>query len=688
MTLFPVKAAHYWQKQRLRTKLGTAFLLITLVPFFILALAIHFIGHRFVSTIVMERNQFLAEHIGVHLEQMLGEKINTLKFTAASPAMQSLGTPVQTEILASMVRLDPDLLIVVMSDRNGRQVARSDAQKPDPNINYSDRSYYKTALATKQTAFSETQASRSTGILSIAVAQPILDKQLEIRGLIIAVIDLQKIIDLTRKYEFTPNSFAFLVNADGEILYHPGRNIGENLSGLLPIQKMQVTKDGAVFYELDGKEFVGGYRRISQPGWFLVVRQPLDEALADMDWLRNVLVFLFLFTVLLSILTGIRIARSISQPITDMAVMAERLAGSNLNASIWVHDTEELQTLAASFNNMAVQIQKREADLKQSEARYRSMVEHLNIGVYRRLNESGAFLEYANPALVKILGCSSMEELFSTDFSHFLMKQESFRNYLELLHMETHVRDRELKIQRRDGVEVWCSCTANRHFDPETGLTWIDAAVEDVTERKLAGERLQQAYDSLEIKVRERTHELEELNEKLRSISLLDGLTGIANRRYFDEFLFREWQRAKREQSPISMLLLDVDHFKLYNDAYGHIAGDECLKQVAATLKSITKRATDLAARYGGEEFALILPGTPQQNAMALAYKLLSSMEELHLEHKASPVRPYVTVSIGCATVVPERFSDPDTILLAADQTLYLAKQNGRNQVQCHLRPL
>ena len=688
MNLSLKKVIRLWQQQRLRTKLGAAFLFTTLVPFFILALAIHFIGYRFVNTIVMERNQFLAEHIGVHLEQVLGEKISTLKFTAASPAMQEMDSPAQLEMLASMVKVDPHLLIVVTSDRNGRQVARSDGRKPDPTINYSDRPYFAEALATKQTTFSETQASQSTGILSIAIAQPILDKQLEPRGLIIASIDLQKIIDLTRQFEFTPNSFAFLVNGAGEILYHPGRNIGESLSSLIPMQRMQAAKNGAVFYELNGTKFVGGFSQITQSGWFLVVRQPLDEALADMNWLRNVLGFLFLFTVTLSIFTGIRIAHSISQPITDVAAMAERLAGGNLNASIWVDDTEEIRTLAASFNNMAVQIQKREADLKQREARYRSMVEHLNIGVYRRLSESGAFIEYANPALVKILGCSSMEDLLSTEFSHFLMKQASFRNYLELLHIETHVKDRELRILRRDGVEVWCSCTASRHIDPESGLTWIDAAVEDITERKLAREKLQQAYDSLEIKVRERTHELEELNEKLKSISLLDGLTGIANRRYFDEFLTREWQRAKREQIPISMLLLDVDHFKLYNDAYGHIAGDECLKQIAATLKIITKRATDLAARYGGEEFALILPNTSQENAMALAYKLLSAMEDLHLEHKDSPVRPYVTVSIGCSTIVPGRFSEPDTILLASDQALYLAKQNGRNQVQCHLRPV
>ena len=160
----------HWRLQSLRAKLATAFLLTMLMPFFVLTLAIHFIGLRFTNTIVMERNQFFAEHVGVHLEQMLSEKISMLKLSAANPVMQSLDVRAQAEMLAAMVKLDSDLLIVMTVDRRGRQIARSDGKPPDPFIDYSDRPYFASALATKQTSFSNTQLSRSAGVLSVAAS--------------------------------------------------------------------------------------------------------------------------------------------------------------------------------------------------------------------------------------------------------------------------------------------------------------------------------------------------------------------------------------------------------------------------------------------------------------------------------------------------------------------------------------
>ena len=674
-------------QQSLRAKLASAFLLATLAPFSILALAVHVLGFRFAQTIVMERNQYLAEHIGVHLEQMLSEKAAILRFAAAGQLMRSSGGESQTVMLTTMVKLDPDLLIAITIDRDGKQIARSDGQLAEPNLNYADRPYFQSVLATKQAAFSDTLVSRTTGILSIAIAQPVLDDQQEVTRMIVAVIDLHKIVDIIRNYELPPHSLAFLVNSDGQILYHPQRHIGEDMTDVMHLATMRDKRDGAVLFKYNGEELVAGFSQIMPSGWFFVIRQPVSEALKDMNRLRDVISLLLLFIVGLSVLVGMRTARSIALPIMDMASMTEKLAGGELNASIWTCDTAEICTLAASFNNMADKIQQREADLREHEQRYRSMVENLNIGVYRKLEQGGTVDHYANPALVKIFGCTSTKDLLCPDFFKTMLHQQDFCLFVDSVNNNEQIINREIKIRRPDGEEIWCSCTAGKHFLPETGQTWIDAMIEDITERKLAREKLQQAHDQLELKVHERTLELENINQKLKELSLQDGLTGLANRRYFDEYLSREWQRAMREQQPLSLLLLDVDHFKLYNDAYGHIAGDECLKQVAAVMKAAAKRATDLAARYGGEEFVLILPGIAQEQAMAMAYKMLTRIEEIGLEHKNSPVRPYVTFSIGCATFVPVMHSSPESILLAADQALYLAKQLGRNQVQCHVLP-
>lgn len=185
---------------------------------------------------------------------------------------------------------------------------------------------------------------------------------------------------------------------------------------------------------------------------------------------------------------------------------------------------------------------------------------------------------------------------------------------------------------------------------------------------------------SVEALVSRRTRELDEANRKLASLSLTDGLTGIANRRYFDDHLDQEWKRAMRDTHPLSLIMIDIDQFKAYNDYYGHLAGDDCLRQVARVLKSIPARPGDLVSRYGGEEFALILPQT-KDGAMVLGEKCRAAVEGAGIPHNASSVKSVVTVSVGVATVVPDVGTEPAQLILAADQALYRAKILGRNHV-------
>jgi diguanylate cyclase (GGDEF)-like protein len=159
-------------------------------------------------------------------------------------------------------------------------------------------------------------------------------------------------------------------------------------------------------------------------------------------------------------------------------------------------------------------------------------------------------------------------------------------------------------------------------------------------------------------------------------------LTGIANRRCFDEFLQREWQRARREQLPLALIMLDVDLFKHYNDTYGHVSGDECLKRVAGVIKEVAKRATDLAARYGGEEFAIVLPNTDQANAVKLGNEILVGVRELGIRNATAVSSQIVTISLGIAVIIPSDITTPDRLIIAADQALYQAKNAGRNQLQ------
>lgn len=174
--------------------------------------------------------------------------------------------------------------------------------------------------------------------------------------------------------------------------------------------------------------------------------------------------------------------------------------------------------------------------------------------------------------------------------------------------------------------------------------------------------------------------ELREANVQLQQLSSIDSLTGLMNRRSLDERLREEITAARRDDSPLTLVLCDVDHFKRYNDTLGHLEGDTCLRRIAALLTSTCRRPRDRAARYGGEEFALILPGTPRSGAMTFARALLRTIELAAIPHPASDVGGHVTVSGGITTCVPDDSTTAQGLLLRADDALYTAKARGRKR--------
>ena len=173
---------------------------------------------------------------------------------------------------------------------------------------------------------------------------------------------------------------------------------------------------------------------------------------------------------------------------------------------------------------------------------------------------------------------------------------------------------------------------------------------------------------------------LAEMNRELERLTITDSLTSLANRRYFNEFLNREWLRELRERKPFSVLMIDIDHFKNFNDHYGHLEGDVCLQKVAWALQGALCRAGDMLARYGGEEFVAVLPNTDVHGAAELAASFHARVRELAIPHAESPVSPLVTISIGIASVVPNQSLSPSQGVARADEALYRAKQAGRNQ--------
>jgi diguanylate cyclase len=200
--------------------------------------------------------------------------------------------------------------------------------------------------------------------------------------------------------------------------------------------------------------------------------------------------------------------------------------------------------------------------------------------------------------------------------------------------------------------------------------------------REKALEIQKRTTEILERRVKERTVELEQANKKLAALSITDGLTGIKNRRYFNRVYPYEFKRAIRDKTPLTAMLLDIDHFKNFNDTYGHLAGDDCLKLVARTIENEMNRVSDMAFRYGGEEFAVLLPNTQIKGAVIVAEKIRQRIETTNFKFNGHSV--FITISIGLVSRIPERNSSEDEFLSYADDALYKAKLSGRNRVMVH----
>jgi len=174
---------------------------------------------------------------------------------------------------------------------------------------------------------------------------------------------------------------------------------------------------------------------------------------------------------------------------------------------------------------------------------------------------------------------------------------------------------------------------------------------------------------------------LQAANQKLQYLAITDELTQVANRRYFYQYLNEQWQALAEAQQSLSLILCDVDHFKTFNDTYGHLAGDECLRQIAQAIRKTLKRGPDLVGRYGGEEFILLLPYTDAMGAFEVASAVLSAIRALKIKHEPASATGYVTVSLGVASMIPDRVASPESLIKVADTALYAAKAQGRNCV-------
>jgi len=312
--------------------------------------------------------------------------------------------------------------------------------------------------------------------------------------------------------------------------------------------------------------------------------------------------------------------------------------------------------------------------LASAELRFTATFEQAAVGI-AHVGTDGRWL-HVNRRCCEILGYSreELKGLTFADVTHPDDLDADWAQVRALLARERSTYSMEKRYFTKLRGLVWVNLTVSLVLTPGGAPDYFISVIEDITARKHLETERDELIQALERRVEERTADLAKL-------SMTDALTGIANRRRMDEQLRMEWDRAARSRNPISVVLIDVDHFKGLNDGLGHAAADRALTSIAAELSAAARRPGDLAARYGGDEFILILPETNHEGALTVAKEVQKAIDRLSLPHPGSPIHNKITVSQGVATVWPTKKASENCLLLAADRALYVAKETGRNRI-------
>lgn len=353
--------------------------------------------------------------------------------------------------------------------------------------------------------------------------------------------------------------------------------------------------------------------------------------------------------------------RSVLEPIRRIAETAEAFGRGQLARRVPIHalGAPELRALGSTFNDMAEKMLSRRMDLARSEELHRLLTETVS-DVVMLLDQHFHRL-YVSPASRRLSGYEPEQLVGSGPLPLLPPDSEPFAGLArQALALGDPGLGLTIACVRRDGTPIWAELRASRL----NGARGYVATLRDVTES------------------REAERELIAANRQLEAIAGQDSLTGLANRRRFDELLAQAWRRSETETEALALLLVDVDRFKAFNDLYGHQAGDACLRRVSAALLEVVRRSEDVVARYGGEEFALLLPATEAQEAAAIANRVRLAVHAAGIPHEGSD-GGVLTVSVGVAAIAQvQPGDDVSGLIWRADTALYAAKRGGRDRVQ------
>lgn len=487
---------------------------------------------------------------------------------------------------------------------------------------------------------------------------------------------IDQVVHLIAQHDEYGTEFSFVMDGSGKVIMHPDQSVlGKSIQEMK--EALQQNRSGDLTYRTGNVEYFAHYSHITSTGWTVVTVVDKREVLRPL--IPQVLFLIGLtgvIAVFLGFVQSILLSRRLSRPLVELGrKIKATIAGDKLDADEYVYPNNEIGSMAREIGQLAEkELDAKTRELQESEEIYKTILmaspDDITIA-----DLSGRIIMFSDAA-PEMFGYAP-EEGPGMSVMDFIAPEDQARaraNMMKLLQNGKYPGPNEYRAIRKDrscfDIEVNNSLIRDQQGNPVRMVL----IARDITNRKRA-----------EQQIRELVHQLEIERDLAQRNSLTDSLTGLSNRRFFDNALQIEFLRHKRSGSPLSLIMMDVDYFKKYNDYYGHLAGDDCLRQIARTLKAVVERAPDIVVRYGGEEFVVILPDTNSQGTAALAGRIGEAVLGLALPHAQSDIAEFVTISLGIATAADHDLTDGAQLVALADQALYQAKKNGRNRYEIAL---
>ncbi|RUL48800.1 diguanylate cyclase domain-containing protein [Lysinibacillus antri] len=607
------------------------------------------------------------------IENWFNEKATYIQTASQLPAVKEMDKEKMKEAFESFDHNHDEFNGVVFVNKSG--ISEIDTSGPI-GIDLSDRQYFKEAKKGKPYV-SDVLIGRQSNQAIIIFSSPVLDNNQQFQGLVFGAVRMDTINEVMKKFRFSETGQTYLVNRDGQLLtdLRFPQSIKQDMESS-SIEKidtdilslaMQNKKVSQSYQDYSGSTVFGDYRWVNDYKWLIIGEISEDDIFNPFYRLRMLLTVILLIVLMVGLGATFLLSKQIVEPINAVLKGAHRMGKAKydyrIKPSSYAKYPIELQELGETFNEMAEMIQLQMHSVQKSEKRYRELVESSPNAII--VHQEGKIV-YANPASVRLLKFSSPEDLIGHHIIEHIHPDyhEVVKDRIQKLESNEAVNLLEEKYIRSEGsiIDVEVIATPIEYMDKPA----FQIIIEDISERKLAEQKLYEA------------------NELLRHLSSTDGLTGVKNRRSFDENLEMEWQRAIQNSTSLSLIMLDIDCFKAFNDTYGHQGGDECLKLVAQTIKNVLQRPSDGVYRYGGEEFGIILPETEEEGARKVAENIRIAIENLEIPHSSSKISQWITISLGTTTMMPTKCTPSMNLIASADKALYQAKHDGRNCVRSY----